>query len=320
MADAGVEKLLRWSVWGAVAFAGLALVWGFLARSQMIVFDGMYSSISVGLSALSLVAYRAVQRGPDERYPFGRDVMGSLVIVVKGVAIAALCLYALTGAILDVIAGGREIAVGSAATYAAVATVGCGLMVRLLRRGSRRSTDRSDLLEAEAAQWLLDTLLSAAVLLGFAVALVMELRGRTDLSVYIDPILVGAMSLVFLALPVRLVREGLRGVLATAPQAEVQADIERAVTQVAARHAIAETATRVTTFGERFDVTVTFLLAGATTELRVAAFDRIRAELDELLRALPHGLIVTVSFTADRRFVGAPTRSVLPTTSAEGAH
>jgi len=320
VADVGVETLLRRSLWGAVAFAGLALVWGFLARSQMIVFDGMYSSISVGLSALSLVAYRAVLRGPDERYPFGRDVMGSLVIVVKGVAIAALCIYALTGAVLDVIAGGREIAVGSAATYAAVATVGCALMVLLLRRGSRRATDRSDLLEAEAAQWLLDTILSAAVLLGFAVALVMELRGRTDLSVYVDPILVGTMSLVFLALPVRLVREGLRGVLATAPEAEVQADIERAVTQVAARHAIAATATRVTTFGERFDVTVTFLLDGATTALRVAAFDRIRAELDDLLRALPHGLIVTVSFTADRRFVGAPTREVLPTTSADGTH
>jgi predicted Co/Zn/Cd cation transporter (cation efflux family) len=318
VADAGVEKLLRWSVWGAVAFAVLALVWGFLARSQMIVFDGMYSSISVGLSALSLVAYRAIQRGPDDRYPFGRDVMGSLVIVVKGVAIAALCLYALTGAVLDIIAGGRAVAVGSAATYAAVATLGCALMVLMLRRGSRRGTDRSDLLEAEAAQWLLDTLLSAAVLVGFGVAVVMELRGRTDLSVYVDPVLVGAMSLVFLALPVRLVREGLRGVLATAPEAEVQADIERAVLQVAAGHGITATATRVTTFGERFDVTVTFLLEGATTGLRVAAFDRIRAELDELLRALPHGLIVTVSFTADHRFVGAPTRRVpdSPTTDA----
>ena len=318
MADAGVEKLLRRSVWGAVAFAVLALVWGFLARSQMIVFDGMYSAISVGLSALSLVAYRAVQRGPDERYPFGRDVMGSLVIVVKGVAIAALCLYALTGAALDIIAGGRAVAVGAAATYAAVATLGCALMVVVLRRGSRRGSERSELLEAEAAQWLLDTLLSAAVLIGFAVAVVMELRGRTDLSVYVDPILVGAMSLVFLALPVRLVREGLRGVLATAPQAEVQADIERAVTEVAARHAIPATATRVTTFGERFDVTVTYLLEGAATELRVAAFDRIRAELDELLSALPHGLIVTVSFTADRRFVGAPAQRVPPAASADG--
>jgi cation diffusion facilitator family transporter len=298
------ERLLRLSVWGAAAFAGLALVWGFLARSQMIVFDGMYSSISVGLSALSLLAYRAVQRGPDERYPFGRDVMGSLVIVVKGVAIAALCVYAFTGAVLDVLAGGREVAVGAAAAYAAVASAGCAGMVVALRRGGRRTSQPSELLQAEASQWLLDTLLSVAVLIGFLVALGMEARGRSDLSVYVDPLLVGGMSLVFLALPVRLLREGMRGVLATAPQAQVQTDIERAVDEVAARHSIATTTTRVTTFGERFDVTVTFLLDPGAPELDVTAFDRIRTELEELLAPLPHGLIVTVSFTADRRFLG----------------
>jgi cation diffusion facilitator family transporter len=298
------ERLLRLSVWGAAAFAGLALVWGFLARSQMIVFDGMYSSISVGLSALSLLAYRAVQRGPDERYPFGRDVMGSLVIVVKGVAIAALCVYAFTGAVLDVLAGGREVAVGAAAAYAAVASAGCAGMVVALRRGGRRTNPPSELLQAEASQWLLDTVLSVAVLIGFLVALGMEARGRSDLAVYVDPVLVGGMSLVFLALPVRLLREGMRGVLATAPQAQVQADIERAVDEVAARHSITTTTTRVATFGERYDVTVVFLLDPSAAELDVTAFDRIRTELEELLAPLPHGLIVTVSFTADRRFLG----------------
>jgi predicted Co/Zn/Cd cation transporter (cation efflux family) len=302
------ERLLRLSVWGAAAFAGLALVWGFLARSQMIVFDGMYSAISVGLSALSLLAYRAVQRGPDERYPFGRDVMGSLVIVVKGVAIAALCVYALTGAVLDVLAGGREVAVGSAAAYAAVASAACAGMVAVLRRGGRRANPPSELLQAEASQWLLDTVLSVAVLIGFLVALGMEARGRSDLAVYVDPVLVGGMSLVFLALPVRLLREGMRGVLATAPQTEVQADIERAVDEVAARYSITTTTTRVATFGERYDVTVVFLLDPSALELDrldVTGLDRIRTELDELLARLPHGLIVTVSFTADRRFLGA---------------
>lgn len=317
-ADAA-ERLLRLSVWGAAGFAILALVWGFLARSQMIVFDGMYSSISVGLSALSLLAYRAVQRGPDERYPFGRDVMGSLVIVVKGVAIAALCVYALTGAVLDVLAGGREVAVGSAAAYAAVASAGCAAMVAVLRRGSRRSGRSSELLEAEASQWLLDTLLSGVVLVGFVAALIMEARGRADLSVFVDPVLVGGMSLVFLILPVRLLREGMRGVLATAPHAEVQADLERAVDEVAARHTIATTATRVTTFGERLDVTVTFLVDAAGAELDVAAFDRIRRELDERLAQLPHGMIVTVSFTADRRFLGALDADAVPHAAPDDA-
>lgn len=44
------KQLLAVSVYGALAFAVIATVWGIVVHSQIILFDGVYSFISVILS------------------------------------------------------------------------------------------------------------------------------------------------------------------------------------------------------------------------------------------------------------------------------
>ena len=295
------DRLLRASVWGGAVFAVVGVAWGVAAGSKMILFDGLYSSISVALSGLSLLTFRAVQRGPDARYHYGRDAMGSLVVVVKGVAIAVLCLFALGGAVLDLIAGGREVAVGSAAMYAGLATLGCGAMTMVLRRSGTRQG--SELLRAESAHWSLDTALSAAVLVGFLGAMVAQSRGSDQVAALIDPLMVATMSVVFLALPVRLIRQGLRGTLAAAPETDIQETVRAVVTGVADAHGFARSSCRIAAFGERYDLTIG-LLAGAGTDLDdLAGADRVRAELQAALDELPYDLLVSVSITGDERWL-----------------
>ena len=78
--------------------------------------------------------------GPDERYPWGRDAAEPLVVVIKAATLGALCAYAAIGGIVDIVNGGREVAVGSAVVYAVVATIG-GIAVGLvLRRATRAAT------------------------------------------------------------------------------------------------------------------------------------------------------------------------------------
>ena len=178
--------------------------------------------------------------------------MGSLVVAIKGIAIGALSLFALSGAVLDLIAGGREVAVGSAALYAGLATVGCGAMTLVLRRSGRRKG--SDLLRAESAQWSLDTALSAAVLVGFLGAMLAQSRGRDDVAALIDPLMVAILSTAFLALPVRLIRQGLRGTLAAAPETDVQATLQAVVSRIADTHGFVRTSCRIAVFGDRYDV------------------------------------------------------------------
>ena len=61
------RRLLLLSVWASAAFAVLSSVWGVLSGSSMIVFDGLYSFASIGLSLLAVLALRTSRRGADER-------------------------------------------------------------------------------------------------------------------------------------------------------------------------------------------------------------------------------------------------------------
>jgi cation diffusion facilitator family transporter len=297
-----VERLLRWSLYGAIAFAVVAVVWGLLAGSRMILFDGLFSLVSVGLSGLSLVAYRAVERGPDADYPYGREALGSLVLVVKGVAIGVLCVAALFSSALDLLSGGREVELGAGVVYALVATLGCGAMVFVLRRGSQQRAGSSGLLDAEAAEWSLDTLLSAAVLVGFLGAVALDRTGRSELAAYVDPAMVAVLSTAFLVLPVRLIRDGLRGTLAAAPDDDIRAAVARTVDEVAAAAGASGSSASIATFGERVDATVTLRFDPDLTPMTLPELDRVRAALDARLATLPYPLLVTVTFTADPGF------------------
>lgn len=294
------DRALLVSVWASAAFAVVALVWGLLVGSLTIVFDGLYSFASVVLSLFAVVALRTSRRGADERYPWGREAWEPLTIVVKAVALAALCAYALVGAIGELLGGGREVDAGWAVVYAVVATAG-GLAVSLYLR--RRGRGGADMVRAESAEWTGDTLLGLGVLAGFVVALVLQRTGRADLARYVDPAMVAIISAGYLWVPVRLVRGGLREILTMAPDAAILERLRGCVREVEARYGFVESFLRASKVGGRLDVEVDYVVGNGSTARDVTAFDAVRQDLHDRLRSLGHPTSVSVGFTADRRWV-----------------
>jgi predicted Co/Zn/Cd cation transporter (cation efflux family) len=289
------HRLLMLSVWASVGFAVLSSVWGVLSGSSMIVFDGLYSFVSVGLSLLAVMALRAARRGPDASYPWGRESWEPLVVVVKALALAALCVYAVVGGLADLLAGGRDVATGWALAYGVVSTV-CGVAVTLVLRRN----PGSDLVRAEAVEWLGDTLLSVGVLGGFAVAFGLVATGHASLAAYVDPAMVVLVSAAFLVVPVRLVIGGMREVLAMAPPVAVQAQLQACVDAVAKRFGMRESFLRASKVGGRVDVEVDFVVGDAMCT--VADCDVVRQALHDRLTAVGYGRSVVVAFTADRKW------------------
>jgi len=288
----GDGRALRVSVWASAAFGVLALVWGVLSGSRLIVFDGLYSFAAVGLTLLAVLALRTARRGPDERYPWGREAWEPLAVVLKAAALAGLCLYALVGAVVEIVDGPSPISVGSALVYGVVSTVAGVTVTVVLRRMSRGG---SDLVRAEAAEWAGDTLLSIGVLVGFAVAWVLTLTGHEDWAAYVDPVMVVLASGAFLPVPARLVVRGVRELLSMAPAEDVLAGLRTEVGAVAAERGYAESVVRASKVGGRVDVEVDFVVpAGAT----VAELDEVRAALVDRLGPTAS---LSVGFTADRR-------------------
>jgi cation diffusion facilitator family transporter len=293
------QRLLMFSIWASAGFAVLSSVWGILSGSSMIVFDGLYSFVSIGLSVLAVLALRFSARGADERFPWGRDAAEPLVVVIKAATLGALCAYAAVGGILDIVHGGREVAVGSAVIYAAVATLG-GLTVGLvLRRGSREG---SDLVRAEAAEWLGDALLSVGVLVGFLVAYALLLADRTDVAAYVDPVMVTLVSLAFLWVPIKLIVSSLREILSMAPEAEVLDQLRACVTAVQERYGFSESFLRASKVGNRMDIEIDFVIGAESAVRTIADSDTVRQDLHDQLAALGYERSVVVTFTADRRW------------------
>jgi cation diffusion facilitator family transporter len=292
-------RTLLLSVWASAGFAVLALVWGLALDSQLILFDGLYSFASVGLSLLAVLALRTSGKGADERYPWGREAWEPLTIVVKAATLGALCVYALVGGVADILRGGREVEAGWALAYAAVASVGCVVVAWLLRRRSRNG---SGLVKAEAAEWIGDALLSLGVLVGFAVALILDQAGRSDLARYVDPVMVSVISAAFLKVPARLIAEGFRELLAMSPTTAILDRIRGAVGAVEREYGFTESFLRASKVGGRLDVEVDYVVDDTSTAQTVHQFDEVRAELERRLRSLGLVTSMSVGFTADRRW------------------
>ncbi len=288
------QRLLLLSVWVSAGFAVVSSVWGILAGSSMIVFDGLYSFASVGLSVLAVMALRFARRGADERFPWGREAAEPVVVIVKAGVLAALCLYAAVQGVVDIVAGGREVEVGWAILYAAIATV-AGLVVGVvLRRGAG-----SDLVKAEAAEWLGDALLSALVLVGFVVAAVLLATGRNQLANYVDPAMVVLGSVVFLKVPVTLVIDGMRELMAMAPPEPVLDALQAVVDAVRERYAFDDATLRAAKVGGRVDIDVAFVVGADSPVRTVEDCDGVRSDLHDRLVTLGYERSVAVSFTAD---------------------
>jgi cation diffusion facilitator family transporter len=293
------QRLLMFSIWASAGFAVLSSVWGILSGSSMIVFDGLYSFVSIGLSVLALLGLRFSRRGADERFPWGRDAAEPLVVVIKAATLGALCAYAAVGGISDIVNGGREIAVGSAVVYAVVATLG-GLVVGLVLR--RAGREGSSLVRAEAAEWLGDTLLSVGVLIGFVLAYVLVATGRTEVAAYVDPVMVTLVSLAFLWVPIKLIISSLREILSMAPEADVLDQLRECVAAVEERYAFSESFLRASKVGSRMDIEIDFVVGADSPVRTIADSDSVRQDLHEKLAALGYERSVVVAFTADRRW------------------
>jgi cation diffusion facilitator family transporter len=302
---AAERRLLLFSVWASAAFAVISSVWGIVSGSSMIVFDGLYSFVSIGLSGLAVLTLRFVGRGPDERFPWGREAAEPVVVVLKAATLGALCVYAGIGGIADLLKGGREVKVGWAIVYAVIATAASLIVGLVLKRGTRPESPAGpgrDLVRAEAAEWLGDALLSVGVLVGFLFAWLLTSTGEAHLAGYVDPAMVVLVSAAFLVVPLRLVIGGMREVLSMSPPEDVQLRLREVVEDVQSRYGLQESVVRAAKVGSRMDIEVDYVVGPDSSVVTVTDCDAVRSELYERLSALGYEKSVVVAFTNDRRW------------------
>ncbi|WP_082698059.1 cation transporter [Arthrobacter sp. EpRS71] len=286
-------RALRVSLWVSAFSAAGALIVGLVSGTRIIVFDGAYMGIGLILSAVSLTASSASASGPTRRFPFGRDALTPLVVLIQGIAVAATLLVAAGDAVLVLRDGGAPVSPFIIAMYGAI-TAAIGFLVAWWMR---RAAPDSDLAGAEVAQWRAGAILSVMMVLGAGVALVLQARGLEDVALYVDPVLVLIACLILAYIPIGLIRTGLNELLEGAPSKEIDAAITDAVRSVREHYGLQEPLVRSGKVGRKLYVEVDFVVAG--TDWNVGEEDSVRRAVVAALEPLGLDVWAYVSLTAD---------------------
>ena len=136
-----------------------------------------------------------------EKFPFGKHILEPIVISIKSLIIAIMCLYSLIEAVKTIANGGNNLEFGMALIYSVVSVVGCGFITFYMK--AKEKALSSELIKAEYSQWFMDTALSTAVLVAFIVAIILSKTRLNFLNPYIDPAMTVMVSLLCIRIPVK---------------------------------------------------------------------------------------------------------------------
>jgi predicted Co/Zn/Cd cation transporter (cation efflux family) len=287
----------RTALLGSAVAAGVigtgAAVWGVVAGSSVILFDGIYTVAGIALVGVSALASRAAERAPGGRYPFGRHAATPLAVAMQGAALLATLLYGVADAVGTLIAGGTDgDPLGLLLYGLASAVLSAGVAAWL-----RRRAPDSELALAEVVSWRAGVWLSAGVAVGGVVGIVLERTGRGTAAGYVDPVLLLLAVVLIAQLPVRLVRDGMHELLEGAPPPEVAAAVDAAVAAARAEFDLPEALVRATKLGRRLYVEVDFVVEPGRWD--VTGEDQVRHAVVDRLATLPFDLWATVELTTD---------------------
>lgn len=285
------KRILTFSAMLASGFAAGGLVLGLLVGSLVIVFDGVYSLVSLLLTLLSLAVSKFIERPSKRQFPFGKSVLEPIVIATKGIVILAIVSYSLYSAVISVMSGGREVDTSIATLFGVVNVLGCGYAWWHIAKKSKRFS--SGLIEAETKQWQMDTLLSVAVTLGFIIAWFVSLSPFAQLAVYADPMMMILMSFYFIKVPFDMLRGALREMLMMKPTEEICQAVDQEVS--ALKHHVAQQfeVAAVTKVGRELRVKLDVHPVGQ--QLQVADLEKTRRILKDRLSRLSLDLNLTMN-------------------------
>ena len=294
------NKILKISVVGALFFALFGIAWGWAIDSDMIIFDGLYSFISVILSMLSLYINNYMAKRDFEKFPFGKHILEPIVISIKSLIIAIMCLYSLVGAIKTILTGGNNLEFGLAIIYSIISVIGCGAISLYMKVKSKSLS--SELIKAEFTQWLMDTSLSTAVLVAFIIGIIISNTKLNFLNSYIDPGMTAVVSLVCIRIPIKGFIESFKEVICVKANDEINDDIYVLVKEIEEEYKFEESITRVSKVGRELRIEIDFVYNKDSKLKTLDQMDNVREEINDAIKHIDYKKWLNVSFTGNKKW------------------
>lgn len=301
------SSTLAFSAFMALLIGSIGIIATLASNSQAILLDGLFNLIYFSVALVTIKVSTLASRPDNDAYPFGYSYFESLVNLCKGLLILGVSIFALVDAIAALLTGGREISAGLAVLYALFATAACSLTAWVMHRSQRHV--QSPLVSADKLNWVVNSMISAAVLAAFCLVILFEQIGLHTLVPYVDSVLVIAVVVLCLSVPVRMASQALQELLNKTPEDAVALPVRQAVARGLEEIETVEVRVRMVRPGRLLYVIVHVVLPDMP-EVSIAKQDSLRARVDDEVRRYYSPVVCDVVFTSDTRWA-APSCGLL---------
>jgi cation diffusion facilitator family transporter len=294
------RRALRVSVVGSLFLAVIGFGFAMQTHSDAILLDAVVSLIGLGVSILTLFMARLVELPSDETFPFGYAHFEPILNVFKSLIMVTICVFALVASIGSILHGGKTVAAGVAVIYALISTF-CSVVVGLYMHHSSRQT-ASTLIAVDAKAWLLDGVISAAVLLTFMSMYLLEESRWAHYLPYMDSGLVAILVICALPVPLKILKDNMREVLSMAPPSALQERIRQQVLQALEGQEYEGIHLRTMKQGRQITVFVHITLGRDFVLGSIVTLDRIRTRIAKKLQGYDSNIGIQAVFIGDPKW------------------
>lgn len=289
------------SIVASTSFGVLGIVISIASKSGAVFLDGLFSLTFGAVGLLTLYVSQLVSRPSDERYPFGYATFEPMLNLFKASLIGFALVYAVWTAVHTILTGGQEITAEGGILYAVIAVVGGAAVVVALKRYAKQSG--SPIVEVDAKNWTVDTLISSAVGIAFVATLLIQNSDWSDLAPYADPVIMLAIAAIASPQPFQMIRDNIRQIVGKAPPKEIQDNVAELVESAIADVPHVETHLRIVDVGRYIHLHVYVIISPDTREsIDIRRHDQIRRRIYERVSSEYRYLSLDVGFTMDRRW------------------
>lgn len=277
-----------------IAIAGVAI--GLLSGSMSIVFDGLFSTIDAVVTIVTLVVARLLASEGNHRFQYGYWHLEPLVLALNSSVLVLLCGYAFLNAVLGLMTGGHALRFDMGIVYAAVVAAICFVMVLYLRRANERI--ESELIGLEVQSWLISGVITLALLIAFAGAMLIQGTAYGHLTPYVDPAVLAVLAPAVILAPLRTARQAFAEIFLMTSK-EMDADVQAAAAAAVAKHGFTSFSSYAVEVGRARFIDISFLVPADLPVASVSDFDAIRHEIGDSLGGVGPELWLTIVFTSD---------------------
>lgn len=302
------QGVLRLSIAGALLLAVAAVVFGLLANSSLIIFDGIYGLIDVVMTWLSLLVARlialstntdALQSRLNQRFTMGFWHLEPIVLGVSGTLMIGAALYALVNAVDALMSGGRHIALGPAIIFAGLSLVAESALAWFVLRANRRIG--SEFIALDAKNWVVAASMSACYMVAFLGGVLVQGTTWAWVGPYIDPAILAFVCVLVMIAPLGTVRRALAGILLVTPP-ELQAHVDAVARAIVAKHGFVEHRSYVAQVGRGEQIELFFVVPENDPPRPLVEWDQLRDEIGDALGEASPDRWLTIMFTTDREW------------------